>query len=190
MKRLFDKKQSKSIGGKSMGFTLMEVLVTIVIISIGLLGVASLQFNSLRSNQGALESSIAASLAAEGADRLRANLPGIRNDDSGVAGTAYDMIDAAGSDPGCIAVGCSIDQIAQTDAYQWITKIERHLPSGVGVICRDTSPGDGRGGSDSEPWDPECNGDPSVDVYAVKVAWDHDTDPETPFSIIRLSVMP
>lgn len=169
----------------------MEVLVTIVILSIGLLGVASLQFNSLRGNQTALEASAAVALAMEAADRLRANVPGIRNPDTGVADrTSYDLINAVGTDPGCISTGCSYQQVAQTDAYEWVTKIQELLPGGVGVICRDSTPGDGTGGSSTEAWDHECDQDPATDVFAIKIGWNHDRDPDTPFLVYRMSLIP
>lgn len=170
------------------GFTLMEVLVTVVILSIGLLGVAGLQFGSLRGNQSAFHSSIAAALAAEGADRIRANLPGVRDRDTGVARTAYDLITSAGADPGCIDAGCTYAQLAEYDAFEWITKIESLLPAGQGTICRDSTPYDGTG-SDA----PECDGNQDangLDVFAIKVWWDHDRDPQTPRLAYRMSIVP
>lgn len=172
---------------RAAGFTLMEVLVTVVILSIGLLGVAGLQFGSLRGNQSALQSSIAAALAAEGADRIRANLPGVVNPDTGAARSAYDLITSAGSDPGCIESGCGYAELAQYDAYKWITEIEK-LPGGQGTICRDGTPYDGTG-SDA----PMCDGSPNangLDVFAVKIWWDHDRDPSTPRLAYRVSIVP
>ena len=177
------------LSSSSKGFTLMEVLVTIVILSIGLLGVAGLQFNSLRANQTGLEASLAVSLAMEGADRMRANLPGIRNPDTGAADrTNYDLINAAGTDPGCISTGCNLAQIAQTDAYEWITRIEEQLPDGQGGICRDGTPNDGTSATDHQ-----CDGSTSAngeDVFAVKIWWDHDRNPATPLQGYRMSLIP
>lgn len=161
------------------GFTLMEVLITIVILSIGLLGVASLQFNSLRGNQNALEGSVAVALAMEGADRLRANTPGV---------TSYNLINAAGSDPGCInssSSPCSPAQIAQTDAFEWISKIEELLPGGEGVICRDSTPADGTSSALHG-----CEPNTSTPIFAVKVFWDHDRDVATSSTVYWMSLIP
>jgi type IV pilus assembly protein PilV len=187
--------RSNQIGYRSSmsGFTLMEVLIAIVIFSIGLLGVAGLQLNSLRGNQLALESSIAASLAREGAERVRANLAAVRNtkgDNEFLSTQVYKSIVSAGSDPGCITTGCKTPElIALTDAYEWITAIQEQLPGGVGVICLDETPSDGVGGSATTPWDPECTAG-SSETFAVKVAWDHDKDDSTPFVVYRLSFQP
>lgn len=171
------------------GFTLMEVLVTVVILSVGLLGVAGLQLNSLRGNQNALEASVAANLAMEGADRIRANLPGIRNPDTGVADrTNYDLINAAGTDPNCITSGCTVAQIAQTDAYEWITRIQDLLPGGQGVICRDGTPNDGV--SSAAPACDGAAGPNGEDIFAIKVWWDHDRDPNTALLGYRMSLIP
>lgn len=173
------------------GFTLMEVLVTIVILSIGLLGVAGLQFSSLRGNQNALEASVATALLMEGADRVRSNLPGVRNPDTGVANRhAYDLIDAVGTDPGCIDTGCSVDQIAQTDAYEWLTKVQE-LPDGVGVICRDSTPHDGGGLTSTDAgFDPMCEPNSASEIIAVKIWMDHDRDPSTALQPFRMSLIP
>jgi type IV pilus assembly protein PilV len=188
-------KQQINLAGRrsrSAGFTLMEVLIAVVIFSIGLLGVAGLQLNSLRGNQLALESSIAASLAREGAERVRANLAGVRNtkgENEFLSTQVYSFIDSAGADPGCISSGCSTTAlIAQTDAYEWITTIEEQLPGGVGVICLDSTPNDGKDGTATKPWDPECDG--TSETFAVKVAWDHDKDDSTPLVVYRLSFQP
>lgn len=158
------------------GFTLMEVLITIVILSIGLLGVASLQFNSLRGNQNALEGSVAVALAMEGADRLRANAPGVSH---------YNLINAAGTDPACISTICSVSQIAQTDAHEWISKIEELLPGGEGVICRDSTPADGTNSVQNG-----CEPNTNTPIFAVKVFWDHDRDATTGPVAYRMSLVP
>jgi type IV pilus assembly protein PilV len=55
------------------GFTLVEVLIALVVLSIGLLGVAALQLTSLRTNSSAAMRSQATVLAYEIVDRMRAN---------------------------------------------------------------------------------------------------------------------
>lgn len=55
------------------GVTLVEVLVTVVILSVGLLGVAAMQASSLQSGQAAYQRSQANTIAAELADQLRSN---------------------------------------------------------------------------------------------------------------------
>lgn len=55
------------------GFSLIEVLVSIVVLSVGLLGVAALQISGLRVGQSSFYRAQAAQLATDMADRLRAN---------------------------------------------------------------------------------------------------------------------
>ena len=58
------------------GFTLIEVLVSMVILALGLLGLASLQGISLKNNQDAFLFSQANALAYEMGDRIKANAQG------------------------------------------------------------------------------------------------------------------
>ncbi|NOT85417.1 MAG: type IV pilus modification protein PilV [Methylococcaceae bacterium] len=60
---------------KIKGFTLIEVLVSTIILAIGLLGLASLQTLALKDNQDAFFFAQAASLAYEMSDRIKANTP-------------------------------------------------------------------------------------------------------------------
>jgi len=58
---------------KQTGITLIEVLVSVIIFSVGLLGLAALQLNSLKFTESASLRSEAVFLAYEAADRIRAS---------------------------------------------------------------------------------------------------------------------
>lgn len=57
------------------GFSLIEILITLVVLSVGLLGLAALHAESLRSGRSAYLRTKAVSLASDMADRLRSNRP-------------------------------------------------------------------------------------------------------------------
>jgi len=61
----------KPVRATEQGMTLVEVLVTIVVLSVGLLGLAGLQLRGIQVNQGAAMRSQAAILAEDLADRMR-----------------------------------------------------------------------------------------------------------------------
>lgn len=77
---------------RSRGFTLVEILVALVVLSIGLLGVAALQLTSLRNNHSSAMRTQATFLAYDIIDRMRANrdpaLAGDYNIDFGEEGTS------------------------------------------------------------------------------------------------------
>src|SRR5664280_455779 len=58
---------------KNSGFTLLEVLIAMLVLAVGLLGLAGLQATSLRNNQSAYNRSQATQLAYDLADRMRNN---------------------------------------------------------------------------------------------------------------------
>lgn len=110
------------------GFTLLEVLISLFILSVGLLGLAGLQMNGLRSNQDSYYLSQAMAQAYDMADRMRANMAGYNNGNYGAITTALP------TDPGCITSGCTSAQMAQYDAYQWNTDNANLLPNGKGTV--------------------------------------------------------
>ena len=101
------------------GFSLIEVLVAIVVLSVGLLGLAALQVSGLRVGQSSFYRAQAAQFAADMADRMRANLGDARN---------YTL---ALTDP--TPTGTSI---RDRDRAEWRTRL-RTLPGGNGAIAID-----------------------------------------------------
>ena len=93
------------------GASLIEILVTVLIVSIGLLGLAALQVNSMRYNHDAYMRSIALTQAQAMADRIRANPAAA---DLG----SYNNITAIGSDVDCSS-SCTPQQMAQHDIFAW-----------------------------------------------------------------------
>lgn len=101
------------------GFTLIEVLVTVLILAIGLLGLAGLQTTALRSNHSAYLRSQATVLAYDIVDRMRAN----RN--AALAGQYNSSIGGGASGSGMVA----------TDLTAWKGNLQAMLPSGDGAIA-------------------------------------------------------
>ena len=115
------------------GFGLIEILITIVVTSIGLLGLAALQANGLKNNQSAYHSSQASVLAYDITDKMRANIGSINN-----YLTSYmtlTVAKAAGEQAGCISTsGCSTAQLAQNDLFEWNAALTSALPDATGTI--------------------------------------------------------
>jgi type IV pilus assembly protein PilV len=97
------------------GLTLIEVLITLLILAIGFLGMASLQLNALRNNNSAYERSQASMLAYDIVDRMRANRDSALNGDYNKAiGDAPTATDCRGN-----GADCSPAQIAEFDINVW-----------------------------------------------------------------------
>ncbi|HET9444950.1 MAG TPA: type IV pilus modification protein PilV [Steroidobacteraceae bacterium] len=104
------------------GFTLVEVLVTLVILSTGLLGVAALHSASLRNNLDSALRSQASVLAADIADRMRSNRDAALDQD-------YDL---AIGDATPTLTGSPT--LAQRDLNAWRTALAQALPNGTGAV--------------------------------------------------------
>lgn len=107
----------------------MEILVTVVVISVGLLGVAALHTLSLRNGQYAHSRSQATSFANDIIDRMRANR------DVAVTTTAY-----------VIAIGTAAKTtpttLAEQDLKAWKDALKQALPSGDGSVAQRTIAGE------------------------------------------------
>lgn len=148
------------------GFTLLEALISLLVFSIGMLGMASLQISASRSTTSAYRISQSTWYAYDMLDRMRANQAGTDNGE-------YDGIDTA--DPPS-AVDCSGDctpaEMADVDILEWKTMVET-LPSGRGMISRANGQytitvmwdelGTGATGTDCDPTQP------NVDLFCHQV---------------------
>ncbi len=121
---------------RQQGLSLIEVLISLVVLSVGLLGIAGMQATGLRNNHAAYTKTQASALAVDMADRIRAN-PNGAGDYVG-----FDTKATIPTDPGCIAAaaGCTAAQLANYDKYQWsqplISTDYPILPGGSGAISR------------------------------------------------------
>ncbi len=110
------------------GFSLLEVLITILVVSFGLLGMAALIISGVRSNNIAHYRSVATKQAEDIADRMRANLAGV------TAGAYNDLTANIPTSSDCMATACSAAQMAAYDHAQWNTANSRLLPGGQGIV--------------------------------------------------------
>jgi len=123
------------------GFTLLEVLVSMLIIAVGLLGMAGLQIQSLKQGQSAYYRSVATQLAYDLADRMRGNMAGVLANEYNRTGIGSDYGTAV---PDCnTTTGCNAAALARNDAYEWQQMVANLLPGGQGIVCLDSTPDDG-----------------------------------------------
>ena len=170
---------------KQAGFSLIEVLISLIILAIGLLGLSALQLTALQRNTSAYNRSIAVNLAYDIADRMRANK---------VAADGGAYITGIGDGPSntanCVGSTCSAGDLASFDLDEWKCqlgayngpdcngKLEGDLPLGDGQIVRN-----GDVYTITIMWDDERNG---VAVNAANCG----SDPETNVTCFDLSFQP
>ncbi len=164
------------------GFTLVEILITVLILSIGLLGLAGLQVRSMKQNHNSYLRTQATILAYDIIDRMRANPSAVTATVTDyVAKGAYTVttsstpftVSAPTATAGCTTTtGCTTTQMANTDINQWRVALATQMPAGVGVICLDST-----ADPDNTPGSPavhQC--DDAGTVYAIKIWWQDDRD--------------
>jgi type IV pilus assembly protein PilV len=144
------------------GLSLIEVLIALAVFSFGLLALAALMASGLKYNTSALHRSYATNQAYDMADRMRANRLGLDSgcyDGGSDSDTDSVCFSESDTDPGCIESGCTPEQMAQYDRWQWNTDNERLLPEGAGTVRLKSS-------------------DP--DIYTITIYWNDDRDSVTP----------
>lgn len=110
-----------------------------VVLAIGLLGLAGLQTVSLRNNQSAYFRSQATQLAYDMADKIRANYADSKN----LASSTYITIALADatnqSDCKQVSSSCSTVNMAENDLYQWRQDLNNALPTYTASITVDAA---------------------------------------------------
>lgn len=110
--------------GFSRGLTLVETLVALLVLSIGLLGLAGLQTSSLRFNNSALHRTQATALAYDVVDRMRANRRAALNSDYDGGFDSRACGGAVGGTP------------VERDVAEWRDRVACKLPDGTASIVR------------------------------------------------------
>ena len=114
------------------GATLIEVLITVLVMSVGLLGLGATQMMSLKNSNNANLTYFASLAAYDIAERMRINPLGVENN-------AYDATDVDDSQTAqtCLSGICSTLQLAAMDLYEWGQMLSTNLPGGKGSIAVD-----------------------------------------------------
>lgn len=111
------------------GFSLVEVLIALIIMSVGMLGIAGLYVQSMQAGRTSMLRHNAVTLAGDVADRIRSNPR---------AGNAYT---GAGADNGCVngTASCSEAEMAAQDVLLWKAQADNSMPNGDVTITFDNT---------------------------------------------------
>ena len=149
----------------SRGFSLLEVLISIVILSFGLLGMVGMQAAALKANKEARIQSVATVLARELAEMMRGNK------DIRLLTSNNPYLGNFTSTPTlsyCLGVGntacANTTAIAQAQITEWLARVNEQLPGARVTVCYDASPFDSNGV-------PEWACTDSGNTIAIKIGW-------------------
>ncbi len=118
------------LGKQQQGVSLIESMIALLVISIGLLGIAALQVTSMSQNASAMNHSQAVWIGYNMADRIRANISQF---------ASYADIDTStGYSQDCMGSACNNVEMVTSDADEWTRHVE-NLPGGRGMIDGDAT---------------------------------------------------
>lgn len=100
------------------GVGLIEILIAVVLISMGFLAAARMQVEGMRFSQSAYYQSQAYFLASDMIDRMRSNIPGVAKGFYSGKSTS-----AEASDPQCDVSQCQPQGVADQDLFDWSTHL-------------------------------------------------------------------
>jgi type IV pilus assembly protein PilV len=153
----------------SAGFTLIEVLVALFVLSVGLLGAAAMQSRARVVASEARQHATATQLASSLAEAMRANRVAMAAADSANPYLGIDYDSAAGA-PGQPARSCydqcNPQELALFDVYETERMVHDGFPHARIVVCRDASPWDGA--SASLVW--SCDASSGAPIV-IKIGW-------------------
>ena len=129
----------------SMGFSLVEVLVSVAVLGIGLLGTIGMLLGAVRAGKEAATFNAAVGLVRDLGEKVRMN-PGIAAGNGGA--NAYLVERSAANDGakpaavGCAAPGASCDAaaLAAWDIDEWTRRVGKALPGARVRVCFDEKP--------------------------------------------------
>jgi type IV pilus assembly protein PilV len=144
------------------GFSIVEAMVALLVLSVGMLGIAGLYVTTLRASGSALYRSHAINFAADMADRIRANP---------TAGAAY--AGAAANNNCAQGATCNPAQLAADDVFRWQQQVANTLPD------------DGTALPQVEVL---VNGAAAPRTYQITVRWAEPTEPQPLSYVLRMQI--
>lgn len=162
---------SANLRGRNTGFSLVEVLVSIVVLSFGLLGMVGMQAASLQSNREARVQSSAVLMARELAEMIRGNkTEGVKLTFANPYLGSFSSPMVANTPSYCLNVATGTTactdttDIANAEITEWLARVDAELPGARVDICFDSTPFDLNG---LPRW--ACTG--TGGIIVIKVGW-------------------
>lgn len=112
---------------KNHGFTLLEVMIALFVLSVGMLGSTAMILRGQTEATKTNAEAIAVQMSSSMAEMMRSNITGVEAGD-------YDALNSGAADPGCILTGCTAAQIATYDSSTWGWMLAEYLPNGAGTV--------------------------------------------------------
>lgn len=127
---------SSSIKRTQAGTTLIEVLVALLVFTIGLQGVTTLQYQAMKDNFDAAQRSHGVWIAHELINRIRANTAGRENGDYTINADPCGAVPAS-----CVGNDCSTTEMATYDIWDSVCQNSLLNPN-ININCNDANIGD------------------------------------------------
>jgi len=123
----------KSPKSLQQGFSIIENLITLFILSTGVLAIAALQSKSIALSTQHFSKQVAIQLVTDMKSRMRTNPEAVHTGD-------YNS--TAVKNASCYTLaGCTYTQMAQHDLWEWQDKVSNNLMGGIGIVCLDAVSG-------------------------------------------------
>lgn len=152
-------RQNTPMPNRHKGFSLIEVLVTMVVVAVGLMGLISLMLKGMQANATSSQRTVAIRQAYDIADRMRANINGVNAGNYGsiLPPASSSTCDALKADPEafvepptsegldacdtttCTDSVCNTSALAARDACAWHRANASALPNGAGAVCKEAA---------------------------------------------------
>lgn len=125
------------------GMTLVEVLVSLVIFAIGMLGIAGMLILASKSNNSSYAKQQAVQCIYDIFDRIRSNYQAAINGNYNISNINSSGAPTLPAPPAamCNQTPCTSSQMAAYDAWYWLTYQVSNLPNGSGSITSAVAPG-------------------------------------------------
>jgi type IV pilus assembly protein PilV len=117
------------------GMAMVEALVAVLVVAIGLMGVASLTIESVKNGHGALLRTQAVNLVSDMEERIRANPLGAGAYDCAMYSSGPTLLGCAPSGVAPEGRQCSARELAEDDLAEWQSAVRRALPSVGQGVC-------------------------------------------------------
>ncbi|WP_175626414.1 MULTISPECIES: type IV pilus modification protein PilV [Oxalobacteraceae] len=155
------------------GFSLIEVLISILVLTVGVIGAAGMQLTVLQTSRWSAFQTTALHLALEMADHIRSHSQHVQSRGVSNPYLAIDYqipyhqpaINCYGRD-----ANCNAEELAEFEIALWLRRVSKELPTARVRVCRDT-----------QPWDTsrqrytwrctESSGAHSYPLIYIKIGW-------------------